>query len=163
MILRDFSRSFFNLCAKPKNTDWQLKVIEHGTQKVLCCDWIGDERHAVPGTFDREIIKWWIEYKTVYVLVVQKKSMERMISVTDDWYPCFENGQVRLRLSMNYFKGYYIILSAWGADDTGVEISVNAEGVIDAEQKFNSLLELYHFVPDGVDRKWFFDHGFVRA
>lgn len=95
--------------------------------------------------------------------MIEKK--ERMVEVNDDWYPCFPGNKVRLRLSLSllYFKLYYIKLSAWGADDTGVEIECHASDFQDAADKYNTLSKVYDSVPDGCDRQWFFDHGFVRA
>lgn len=88
---------------------------------------------------------------------------ERMIRVTDNWHPCFGGNKVRLRLSLCYFRHYYVKLSAWGADDTGVEIECHASDMQDAADKYNALSKVYDSVPDGCDRQWFFDHGFVRA
>lgn len=93
--------------------------------------------------------------------MIEKK--ERMVEVNDDWYPCFPGNKVRLRLSLLYFKCYYVKLSAWGADDTGVEIECHASDFQDAADKYNALSKVYDSVPDGCDRQWFFDHGFVRA
>ena len=91
------------------------------------------------------------------------ETRERMVSVVDDWYPCFEGNKVKLRLKLCYFKGYYVKLSAGGADDTGVEIGYDAVDLLDAVHQFGVLSDVFDSVPDGCDRQWFFDHGFVRA
>lgn len=91
----------------------------------------------------------------------QKK--ERMIRVTDNWHPCFGGNKVRLRLSLCYFRHYYVKLSAWGADDTGVEIELGASDLAEANQKYQELEKLFDTVPDGVNRKWFLDNGFTPA
>lgn len=63
------------------------------------------------------------------------KAEERMIKVTDDWYPCYNNSEVRLRIMMLYHdsiltdesngnyvpKGGYVKIGAYGADDFYVE------------------------------------------
>lgn len=69
MNLRDFSKSFMTLAVKPKKDEWNLKVIERETQKVLSNNSIGNELSAYPGTFERDIVAWWIEYKTIYTVV----------------------------------------------------------------------------------------------
>lgn len=89
-----------------------------------------------------------------------KKKVERMVTVTDDWYPCYPGNQVRVKLSLNYFRGYYVMLSAWGMDDCGVVIERSAADYADALGQYEELNRLYHTIPDGVDRQWFFDHGF---
>jgi hypothetical protein len=88
------------------------------------------------------------------------KKTERMVSVTDDWHPCYPGNQVRLKLSLNYYHGYYVILSAWGMDDLGVIIEKTADNYAEALGQYVALEDLYHSVPDGVDRRWFFQHGF---
>jgi len=69
MILREFSRSFLSIAVKPKKCGWNMKVIERETQRVLMNDAIDNEAYARPGTLDRNILKWWIEYQTIYVVV----------------------------------------------------------------------------------------------
>lgn len=91
------------------------------------------------------------------------ETRERMVNVVDDWYPCFDGNKVRLKLKLCYFKGYYIKLSAWGADDTGVEIEYDAVDLPDAVRQFGVLSDVFDSVPDECDRQWFLDHGFVRA
>ena len=91
------------------------------------------------------------------------ETRERMVLVTDNWYPCFDGNKVRLKLKLCYFKGYYIKLSAWGADDTGVEIEYKALDLPDAVKQFKVLSDVFDSVPDGCNRQWFYDHGFVPA
>lgn len=91
-----------------------------------------------------------------------EKVKERMIKVTDDWYPCYPGNRVRLCLSLNYFRGYYVKLSAWGMDDTAVEIEKAATDREDAIRKYDELEKIFDSIPDGVNREWFFNNGFVR-
>lgn len=88
---------------------------------------------------------------------------ERMVTVTDDWHPCFDGNKVRLRLGLYFFKNYYVKLSAWGADDTGVEIEHTCQDYSDAVHKFAILSSVFDYIPDEIDRAWFLDHGFVPA
>lgn len=93
------------------------------------------------------------------------KHEERMIPVTDDWHPCYEGNKVRLKLSLNYYNGkYYTILSAWGKDDTGVEIYKESLSRETIEDEYDRLFYLiYMNVPYNADRQWFLDRGFVPA
>jgi len=91
------------------------------------------------------------------------KIRERMLYVTDDWHPCFPGNRIRLKVSLNYFNGYYILLSAWGADDTGVEIFKRTPFRVTAEWEYAKLANLFEKIPSGVDREWFLNHGFTPA
>ena len=86
---------------------------------------------------------------------------ERMVCVTDDWYPCYPGNRVRLRLSLNYFRGYYVKLAAWGMDDTAVEIEREAINREDAIRQYTELEKLFDSIPDGVNKEWFFKNGFT--
>lgn len=89
------------------------------------------------------------------------RSEERMIQVIDDWYPCHEGGFVKLRISQYFYKEYYCILSAWGADDYGVEMKYSSaypeyvDAMYDRWHKY-----IFERVPNGIDKEWFFEHGF---
>lgn len=90
---------------------------------------------------------------------------ERFITVTDDWYPCYPNQRVVLNLS--FYKLYkmcktrYIIkLTAFGMDDTGVEIEHTTKNKKVAIGLYQELENMYNAIPDGVDMQWFFAHGF---
>lgn len=88
---------------------------------------------------------------------------QRMITVTDNWHPCFDENKVRLTLSLNFFRNYYVKLSAWGADDTGVEIEYDTSDYDDAVAHFATLEKFYESIPDGVNRRWFLRNGFLPA
>lgn len=73
-------------------------------------------------------------YKEEYVY----KKKERYVTVTDDWYPCYEGNKVRLNIHIVRPKNKkhigilgYVAVQAWGMDDTGVdkEFSVRYDGV----------------------------------
>lgn len=91
------------------------------------------------------------------------KEEKRMLTVTDDWYSCYPNSQVELRVSLFNCDQYYLKLSAWGLDDTGVEIELNADNEEDGMNKYKMLKWLFDSIPDGVDMYWFYGHGFIPA
>ena len=87
----------------------------------------------------------------------------RMVTVTDDWCPCFPDNQVCL--SIRAYKGcgrtYYVRVSAFGADDMGVALyytSSSPEYVYGLYKHWKQWI--YDRVPDGVDVGWFYEHGF---
>lgn len=52
-------------------------------------------------------------------------------------------------------------LSAWGMDDTAVEIEREAINREDAIRQYTELEKLFDSVPDGVNKEWFFKNGFT--
>lgn len=94
----------------------------------------------------------------------KNRSETHMVKVTDDWHPCFEGGYVRLKISQQFFREYYCVISAWGADDTGVEMQFSSaypeyvDAIYDRWKKY-----IFDRVPDGVTREWFYEHGFYPA
>ena len=97
-------------------------------------------------------------------------SHSRMVTVTDDWFPCYPINQVELSLSLTHFSKceswddhYMAKISAWGMDDHGVEIEYIANNYQDAVHSYEKLSKLYRSVPNGVDMHWFFENGFSVA
>ena len=98
------------------------------------------------------------------------KTYNRMITVTDDWCPCYPGNQVELAVFMLHFtqcswcdEHYLLKVSAWGMDDRGVEIERTTADHQEAIRIFNELFEIYKSVPDGVDLHWFCSNGFSPA
>ena len=96
------------------------------------------------------------------------KRIERMIKVTDNWCPNYPNNEVRLRLTLATYNGHcpYIILSAWGFDDLGVEKIYEANTKEKKKNLLNAyeeMLKEYKAIPDFVCYEWFLQHGFKRA
>lgn len=90
-----------------------------------------------------------------------------MITVTDDWLPCYPGNQVELAILMVHFtqcaswdEHYLVKVSAWGMDDCGVEIERTTADYHEAIRMYNELFEIYKGVPDGVDLDWFCSNGF---
>lgn len=92
------------------------------------------------------------------------KRIERYITVTDDWYPCYEGNKVRLSLSLNQWKNeYYIKIAAWGNDDYGLEIEYDGyKNIEDARKKYDVLIPIFNSIPDGVSKYWFINRGWKR-
>lgn len=103
-----------------------------------------------------------------------QKEEERMIEVTDNWYPCFDGNKIFLKIYLSwssersgYPAGGSVRMIATGADDTYVKM----EYVSDGEYSLHCLEDRYsHWkkhifdkVPNGVDKKWFYEHGFVQG
>jgi len=92
------------------------------------------------------------------------KRETRKIFVKDDWYPCYSGGYVVLSIVQTHFQeDYWCKVSAWGADDTGVELEYHGsptavKGMYEHWKKY-----IYNRVPDGITREWFFEHGFYYA
>lgn len=97
--------------------------------------------------------------------VFMPRKESRMVIVTDDWYPCFDNSTIKLSImSEKLGEIYYCKIMAWGADDTGVEMEYRSyfhemvDGIYEHWKEY-----LYNLIPDGVNRRWFFEHGFYVA
>lgn len=97
-------------------------------------------------------------------------SRSRMITVTDDWYPCYPGNQVELSICLMHFtkceswnEHYVVKISAWGMDDTGVEIYEETDDYHTAVRTYAKYLRLYESIPDGKDRHWFIENGFEIA
>lgn len=86
---------------------------------------------------------------------------EKFVKVDDDWYPNYDGDTVLVSLREVGKRPYsYIKFSAWGADDTGVEMDLSCYD----ECIFNTWKEyIYDRMPDVVNREWFYEHGFYRA
>lgn len=85
------------------------------------------------------------------------KRMDKMIVVTDDWYPCFPGNKVRVSLIPLSYRGKdWIRVCAWGADDTGYERDFS-------KYSLGEAVYVYENIFDGVNKLWFINNGFVRA
>ena len=89
---------------------------------------------------------------------------ERYITVTDDWYPCYESNKVKLILSLNQWRDeYYVKIAAWGNDDYGLETVYDGyNNPDDARKKYDALIPVFNNIPDDVDKDWFINKGFKR-
>lgn len=85
----------------------------------------------------------------------------RQVIVTDDWYPCVDGNKIDLHLmlfcypsSYQDYGNYCAKLTAWGGDDSGIEIERICWDLPSALKEYNQLLEIYNAIPDGVSRRW---------
>ena len=96
-----------------------------------------------------------------------------MVKVVDNWYPCYPNNEVCLSIVLRSYKPYpkagddktiyYVKVMAWGMDDTGVELEFDgSRGCVESRYSFWKE-HIFDKVPDGIDIKWFYEHGFVPA
>ena len=96
---------------------------------------------------------------------------KRQVVVTDDWYPCIDGNKIDLHLmllcypsSHKDYGNYCAKLTAWGGDDTGIEIERICWDLPSALKEYNQLLEIYNDIPDGVSRRWLCEkYGFKPA
>ncbi len=57
-----------------------------------------------------------------------------------------------------------VVLSAWGADDMGVEMQHSFDMVELADARYNHWKKyIFDRITDGVSEECFFEHGFVPA
>ena len=95
----------------------------------------------------------------------------KMITVTDDssvWHPCFPDNKVEIKIfaaNLRYKNEnkYYGKVSAWGADDFGVEINFSANNKKTLMELYSHMKHyIYDEISDGVNLEWFYKHGFVN-
>lgn len=106
------------------------------------------------------------------------KEESKMVKVTDDWYPNFDDNQIMVSIRTMYHDdipandecpydipaGGWVKVFACGADDTGVELERSGK----FSQRYFEYI--YHFwkehifdkIPDGINRQWFYEHGFLN-
>lgn len=93
--------------------------------------------------------------------------IDKMIKVTDDWSPCFENNTVKVSMFLTYVPEHnwcFVRILAWGADDFGLEMDYtdfNYDNLIAKYNKWKS--DIYDNAVDGINKKWFRDRGFYNA
>lgn len=88
----------------------------------------------------------------------------RMVTVTDDWYPCFKDNQIGINLHM-YVSGkeYKVIFSAYGYDDFGVCMRFSSTSCEQTHSVFKHWKRfIFDRIPDGVNVEWFYEHGFYH-
>ena len=89
---------------------------------------------------------------------------ERFITVTDNWFPCYEGNKVKLSLSLNQWQDeYYVKIAAWGNDDYGLEVVYGEyKDINEARKKYDSLIPIFNAIPDGIDKHWFINNSWKR-
>lgn len=98
--------------------------------------------------------------------MVKTNKLEKMVKVTDDWFPCFEGNKIKIEVLRWYSCAsdiYRVKCNAYGADDCGYTIEFVCGG--EAEDLADAMFSLYasHFfakAKDGIDKRWFIERGF---
>ena len=95
---------------------------------------------------------------------------EKKVEAVEDWYPCFENHTVRVKLT-EYVEPVDAArratrpafrLSVWGADDTGMERDARCDPK-ERDELRATLLAEWDQIPSPLSRSWLKEHGFVNA
>ena len=73
MTVKEFSRSFLELCCKPKKK-YVLSIYKKGSRidddkQILHSDHIGNELYMDYHLLEKQICKWWIQRDTIVVLI----------------------------------------------------------------------------------------------
>lgn len=102
---------------------------------------------------------------------MKRIKISKMVRVSDNWHPNFENNEVKLSLLLspemkteNYTFGGFVRIMAWGKDDFGLEMDFLECHGVNLEKKFQELKEtIYDAIPEVVDKKYFYELGFYGA
>jgi len=95
--------------------------------------------------------------------------VDRMVTVTDDWYPNFKDNQIKLSLFLSYINQpdyhiQFVRICVWGADNFGLELDYTGLSYEDLLYHYDLWKEhIFDKVPDGVNQQWFYEHGFYPA
>ena len=93
-----------------------------------------------------------------------QKRIDKFITVTDDWYPCFKGNTVKVSLFLTYVPEnnyHFVRIMAWGNDDYGLTLDYNSEDYNRLLEKYDEFkLTLYDKAKDGINKEWFYKRGF---
>jgi len=101
----------------------------------------------------------------LYPQGLNQMRIDKMITVTDDWYPCFENNTVQLSMFISYLdKHTFVRICVWGADDFGLEKDYHDSDYNNLISKYNEWKEtIFDAACDGIDQNWFRNRGFYNV
>ena len=89
----------------------------------------------------------------------------KRITVTDNWFPCFEGNQVIVHIHVYKFDDdveYNVLISAHGADDFGVELRYRSAYKTSALSVYDFWkMHIFDKIPNGITVMWFYEHGFI--
>ena len=93
--------------------------------------------------------------------------LDKMVTVTDNWYPCYEGNKVRVSLFLNYHKSLdyqFVRICVWGADDFGLEMDYEDKDYDKLVAKYHEWKDtIFDKIPNKTNKKWFIDKGFYNA
>lgn len=89
------------------------------------------------------------------------RRQEKMLTVPEDWYPCFPNSQVECSLIMALApkrsrQESFVRVCLWGNDDFGLEKDFKPS-------EFQIAKKLYNSLKDGITQKELRELGFYNA
>lgn len=98
--------------------------------------------------------------------MIKTNKLEKMVRVTDDWFPCFEGNKIKIEVLRWYSCAsdtYTVKCNAYGADDCGYALEFMCGG--EAEELADAMFSLYasHIfakAKDGINKRWFIERGF---
>lgn len=93
--------------------------------------------------------------------------LTKMVKVTDNWYPCFDNNTVKVSLQVLHSNWddkypYYLKFQAWGADDFGLEKEELFTDLNQIKEIYDHYKDQYDAIPEIADKKYFYDMGFIE-
>jgi len=92
-----------------------------------------------------------------------------MVKVSDEWYPCFPNQEVRLSvIQLPQFRRedpMTVRICVWGADDFGMEVDYHVASNGDRKAKYRELIRYAEKIKklEPLSVKFFQDAGFHNA
>lgn len=98
---------------------------------------------------------------------LNQKRIDKMVVVTDNWYPCFDGNKVKVSLfisNLDKTNCHFVRICAWGNDDFGVEMDYEDKNYNNLVAKYNEWKEnIFDKASNGVNKDWFFNQGFYNA
>lgn len=98
---------------------------------------------------------------------LNQNRIDKMVVVTDDWYPCFDGNKVKVSLfisNLDKLNCHFVRICAWGNDDFGVEMDYEDDNYNNLVIKYNEWKEnIFDKIEDGISLQWFLDKGFYNA
>lgn len=98
---------------------------------------------------------------------LNQKRIDKMVQVTDDWYPCFDGNQVKLSLfinNVNHLNMHFVRICVWGNDDYGLEMDYEDTNYENLILKYNEWKEtIFDKADNGINKEWFLNRGFYNA
>ena len=94
---------------------------------------------------------------------MKRPEFTKQVVVTDNWCPNWEGNKIIVNFINTKEKNnrWMIRISAYGADDYGMAKMVITDDKEQAKKLREEYLELFNSIHDGVNIKWFKNHGFV--
>lgn len=98
---------------------------------------------------------------------LNQKRIDKMVTVTDEWYPCYDGYKVKVSLfisNLDRLNYHFVRICVWGADDFGLEMDYEDSYYENLVSKYNEWKEnIFDKVTDGINQEWFIAKGFYNA